>query len=118
MTKLCATCGKEFNQYRTTEKYCSWNCSKTKPIKPRSDKRAKQEREYLVVRAEYLEEHPKCEVCKVSDSTEAHHKRGRLGKLLIDKEFFLACCRPCHQNIELHSDWARENGYILNRFNK
>lgn len=118
MTKQCATCGKQFNQYRTTEKYCSWSCSKKKRIKPRSDKRVEQEKEYLIVRAEYLRNYAKCEVCEVAESTETHHICGRIGKRLTDKDFFLAVCRSCHQKIELNPDWARQKGYILNRFNK
>ena len=86
------------------------------PIRKLSLKRIAEEKVYKVVRAEYLAEHPKCEVRGCGNkSVEVHHKSGRVGDLLTDKRYFLAVCRGCHQKIELNPLWAKENNYSLNR---
>ena len=83
-------------------------------IKPRSNKRAAEEREYLRRREKYLTLHPECEVCG-GVATTIHHKKGREGKLLINVMYFLGCCMPCHNKIELNPIWAKEQGYSINR---
>lgn len=85
-------------------------------IRPRSAKRAKQEREYANLRKVYLFTHPTCEVIGCGcEATEVHHKKGRVGDLLTDERFFLAVCRSHHNYIELHPIEAKEQGYSLNR---
>jgi hypothetical protein len=68
-------------------------------MRPRSPKRARQEREYAKLRVQYLEAHPVCEAqlsgC-TGAATEVHHKAGRVGKLLTDPTYFLPICRNCH----------------------
>lgn len=60
------------------------------------------------VRPEYIAAHPWCEICPKRGrkdrfrTTDIHHTRGRIGRLLCDTRFFLGGCRPCH-------DWAHEN---------
>lgn len=94
---------------------------KKKPqrIRPRSNKRARQEREYSKKNKQYLIDHPICEVfgCCVK-STEIHHKKGRVGDLLTDEQYFMAVCGDHHRKIELHPSWAKEMGYSLNRLSK
>lgn len=107
---------------------------KTK-LKQRSEKRAKQEKKYSKLRKEFLKTHPHCKVCldlgmtagdRVTSlpgmvsvcpipvkATEVHHMARREGKLLLDTRFFLPVCRPHHQWIEAHGDWARQQGYLL-----
>lgn len=72
---------------------------------------------YRPTRDKYLKEHLICEVkgCDKS-STNVHHKKGRIGELLYDIDYFLACCSTCHpQKIHFtHVKWAIEMGYILN----
>jgi len=87
-------------------------------IKPRSKKRAAQEREYAKVRVEYLESHPECEVCGWFHSFQIHHKKGRIGELLTDTKYFLAVCYTCHQKIEMWPKWAKEKSYSLSRLAK
>jgi len=94
---------------------------KKKPckIKLRSDKRARQEREYSKKRKEYLIDHPICEVLGCfAKSTEVHHKKGRIGDLLTDERYFMAVCNAHHRVIELNPIWAKNNGYSLNRLSK
>ena len=87
-------------------------------IKPRSTKRAKQEREYMKIRAKFLEENPYCQaewMCCGLLATEIHHKKGKINDLLTDVRYFLAVCRICHQHIELHPKEAKELGFSLSR---
>jgi len=88
-------------------------------INHRSKKRAKQEKEYLVENRLFLSENPFCQV-KVSHiclttSTQIHHKKGRIGNLLLDKRYWLAICGACHLYIETHPTKAKENGWSLSR---
>jgi hypothetical protein len=83
-------------------------------IKPRSSKRAGEEREYLRRREKYLLMHPECECCG-GEATELHHKAGRIGKLLINVMYFMAVCRECHVWIEQNPLEAKEQGYSINR---
>jgi hypothetical protein len=89
---------------------------KLAPIRQISKKREQQNREYLRLNKKYLEGHPECEVinCK-NRSNQVHHRKGRIGRLLCATEHFLAVCSPCHAEIELHVNWAKENGYSIDR---
>jgi hypothetical protein len=88
-------------------------------IRPRSKKRAAQERKYIKLRDWYLEENPICEVkgCH-SHSVDVHHKKGRIGELLTDFRYFLAVCRPHHNYIEHHPEESKAHGYSLSRLAK
>lgn len=87
-------------------------------IKRVSKKRASQEVEYRVVRLEYLNKHPICQVHNCGNKSEqVHHKKGRIGKLLTDKRYFLAVCDACHKYIELHPAWSKAHGYSESRLN-
>ena len=90
----------------------------SKPIRKRSLKRAKQEREYRKLRKQYLEANPICEVegCE-AEATEIHHRKGRTGILLTQKEHFLGTCSPHHRYIESHPIESKELGYSLSRLN-
>ena len=87
-------------------------------MRNRSLKRAKQEREYKVVRKEYLEANPECEA-KLKDctgqATEIHHMAGRIGLLLCDTKNFKALCNGCHRWAELHPIEAKELGLSKSR---
>lgn len=85
---------------------------KPKKIKPRSDKRAKQEREYAKKRKEYAEKNPLCEICgKVAN--DLHHKGRRLGDMLTDESTYMSVCRPCHKMIHDNEKEARKQGYLI-----
>lgn len=82
-------------------------------IPPRSEKRAAQEKAYnLFIRLWLVGK--KCPMCG-KDATQVHHKKGRIGKLLLDVRFFLPVTQDCHQYIEEHPEWAKEQGYSLSR---
>lgn len=84
-----------------------------KPLKQMSDRRKKENASYTSLRKEFLDAHPKCDVCRVSQSTEVHHMGRRYGKWLCDIRFFLATCRTCHLKIENYGEWARSMGFLL-----
>jgi hypothetical protein len=79
-------------------------------------KRAREEREYLKRRKEFLAEHRLCTVA-MSEShwlaaTEVHHRRGRVGTLLLDERYWLAVCHDCHGWIHNHPALAYEYGWM------
>ena len=83
-------------------------------LKKISIKQSKRLREYREVRKQYLLYNQYC-FCGAM-ATDIHHKRGRIGNLLIDSNYFLSVCRGCHKKIEENPKWAKENGYSLNRY--
>jgi len=121
-------CGNIFTpKFYTLEKYCSAKCANQnkaakpirKPIQPISDKRKKETAQYLKKRIEFLEK-PENRICPVTGkpTTEVHHKCGRVGKLYLDENYWLAVSREGHQIIELNPEWAKENGYSESRLSK
>ena len=88
--------------------------AKAKKIKPRSSKRAQEERSYSVLRKLFLENHKRCERCG-SPATDVHHKAGRIGKMLLFIKYWMAICRPCHDHITKYSKEAIEQGWSLPR---
>lgn len=87
-------------------------------MRTRSVKRAKQEREYKKNRRIYLELTPVCERCLSATSTDVHHRKGRMGDLLVDATYFLAVCRECHKWIEENPIEAKNAGFSLSRLAK
>jgi hypothetical protein len=83
-------------------------------LKPRTKKRAKQEREYLKKREKYLQNKPSCEIC-LQPATTIHHPAGRIGELLTDDTLFIGLCMTCHERVEQNPIWAKEQGYSLPR---
>lgn len=90
----------------------------TKKIKHRSDKRAAEERVYNKIVGPW-KEGKTCGVkgCE-APCTENHHKRGRIGKLLLDIRWWFPACHDHHVYINEHPDWALENEYSLPRLEK
>lgn len=84
-------------------------------IKPRSDKRAKQEREYSKLAKDYKIKNPICERCHLPPSTDVHHMKGRTGNLLTDENNFIALCRWCHDWAENHPTQAKAEGISKSR---
>jgi hypothetical protein len=113
--KQCKKCGKDFRQYKTTDKYCSPACklSEHKPIKQQSKKRAKQDVEYRQARRVYLAHNWACKVCKRAAATQVHHKNRRNGDRLNDERYWLAVCGQCHNEIHDKPTWAKEKGFLL-----
>lgn len=91
------------------------------PIPSRSPKRAKEERLYLAKRIIFLSKHPICHAhlpgC-TTQSSQVHHKQGRIAKLLLDEEKWLPVCYSCHQHIEDHPLEAIRLGFSIPRVAK
>ena len=79
-------------------------------------KRMAQERQYLKDRVTFLlkKENQKCPVTG-GRTTDVHHKKGRIGSLLLDQRFWLAVSADGHVKIEKNPIWAKEKGFSLNR---
>jgi hypothetical protein len=118
-------CAKSFAQFRTTDKYCSAIClikcktpnlKSLKPIKKVSDKRKIENLKYSVLRIEFLGKKEN-RICPITgkETTEIHHKRGRIGILFLETKFWLAVSREGHVKIENNPEWAKEHGYSFNR---
>ena len=128
--KKCADkdCNNKFKQYNSLSKYCSPKCinknrkpnlqlkSLYKPIKKVSDKRKIQNAKYLVLRIEFLgrPENQKCPITG-KPTTDVHHMKGRIGDLLLDTRYWVALSREGHKYVEENPEWAKENGFSLNR---
>lgn len=84
---------------------------KKKGLRRASKKQSAALATYYVLRTNYLEAHPLCELCP-NKSKDIHHKAGR-GIHLNDVSLFQALCRPCHDYIHQHPAWARAHHYLL-----
>lgn len=107
-TGLCASCGAERRKAQRQAR-------KTKvivPVKKITEKRAKQNREYLEMREQFLEQYPVCQVkdCQ-NKATEIHHIQGRANDLLTNPENFLAICEAHHRHFTTNSAEALKEGY-------
>lgn len=81
-----------------------------------SKKRKVENAKYLVLRIEFLGKKENA-ICPVTGekTTEIHHKKGRVGSLFLDTNFWLAVSRGGHLEIENNPEWAKQKGYSLNR---
>lgn len=86
----------------------------SKAIKFRSDKRAKQEREYSKLRAIHLKDNPKCLLCD-APATEVHHPEGRIGYRLTDYKKFKQLCHDHHVWAEQSPNAAKALNISSNR---
>lgn len=121
-------CDNYFTPQLSTDKYCSWKCahkskkpnlqlkSLYKPIKKVSDKRKIENLKYKVLRIEFLSktENQKCPITG-KPTTDIHHMKGRIGSLLLDTRYWVALSREGHKFVEENPEWARKNGFSLNR---
>jgi hypothetical protein len=127
-------CDGTYKLYRTTDpKFCSPEClikckppAQKKPYTPaekkqykiarRSKKRAKEEIVYNQLVKVWLIG----KICPITKkpATEVHHKKGRIGKLLLDTRFWLGVTRKGHKWIEEHPEEAKKLGYSLSRLEK
>jgi|GEM_PF-5870850 hypothetical protein len=72
---------------------------------------------YESVKKEYLKDNQMCECGCGQRSVLIHHKKGRVGGLLCDPEFFMAVAYNCHVKIHNEPKEACEKGYLLPRNN-
>lgn len=98
-----------------------------KPICKVSKKRAVLNAKYMVLKSQFMgkKENQICPITK-NPTVDIHHMKGKVGfadewarinniPLLIDIRFWKALSREGHTYVELHPEWAKENGYSLNR---
>jgi hypothetical protein len=77
-----------------------------------SVRQSKRLEEYYAAKEEYMKDKVCCEICGNRRELDLHHKAGRIGKLISDKEHFIAICRECHNYIHSHPSEARRNGWL------
>jgi hypothetical protein len=60
---------------------------------------------------------PENKICPINgtQATTIHHKKGRLGGLYLDKNYWVALSMDGHEFVEKNPKWAKENGYSLSR---
>lgn len=54
-------------------------------------------------------------MARVPQANQIHHKRGRIGDLLTNKEFFMAVSPQGHNYIHHFTKESYEKGWMLNR---
>ena len=89
--------------------------AKPKRIPKKSKKLVDAEKIYNKERKEYLQAYPYCERGCGLGSSCIHHKKGRIGALLTDPEYFMAVCIDCHKWIEEHPLESKAKGYSVSR---
>jgi len=124
--KKCANaeCGNNFQPFKTTDKYCSFQCAKANAPKPKKRKRIPhfstartlENKIYTIHRAEFLKK-PENKICFIegckASSTTIEHIRGRVGyadpwarergiTLFLDRRHWAGCC--LFHNLELERD--------------
>lgn len=123
-------CSKNFKKFKTTDKYCSIQCKlkdtslpcpKYSNIKPRSKKRAAEERLYNQMVRPFLnkEENKICPVMFHLEgwqlrTSEVHHIKGRIGKLLLYTPYWLAVSSEGHKWIHDNPNKAKALGWMIN----
>ncbi len=122
--KLCLTCSTYLSSQGILDSSPKQR-SPTEPIlskvkiKSVSDKRLLELRDYRIVRDAYMRDHKICEHPECSNpSTELHHSKGRIGKLLTDPLYFKALCHSCHVWTELNVIEAKKIGLSIDRLSK
>jgi len=85
-------------------------------IKKVSEKRKLEDIEYKRLRLEFLSK-PENKICPImkTETTDIHHKKGRIGKLYLETTFWIALSREGHRMVEENPEWAKEQGYSLDR---
>lgn len=98
---------------------------KRTPLRRVSKKRAVENRQYAKLRAEFLEleENIACPVVARGltgkplgiweRTTQIHHKKRRYGKLLNDRQYWLAVSAEGHAWIEAHPNQARKLSWLI-----
>lgn len=88
------------------------------PIKNVSKKRMNLLAIYRIRRDAYFKRVETCEFpgCSCTE-LDLHHKKGRVGLLLINIAYFCALCRPHHQWVEDHPEEAIKMGLSVKRLN-
>lgn len=105
---------------RNEGRYCRLHLTETfKPaskLHKESGSRKELNKQYRKLAKLFITTHPRCQVKGCKNVSECvHHKAGRIGDLLLDRDYFLAVCMGHHRQIEENPQWAKENGYSVSR---
>tara|TARA_B100001939_G_C16927365_1_gene612338 strand:+ start:1707 stop:2051 length:345 start_codon:yes stop_codon:yes gene_type:complete len=87
--------------------------SKSKSSTERRNKYAKAKREYMHDRGSKKDYCERCEGKFGVDRLDLHHKAGRAGSKIYDKEFFAVLCRSCHDEVHKYPKQSREEGWLI-----
>lgn len=134
---LCTKCNDGQLKYIVKKMPSGWYChecnkerldegkeKKVYSIPKESKKRGKENREYLKENKKFLKLNTTCGANVIDQhgklictfrATEVHHMAGRIGKMLLEKTYWLPCCNVCHRWIELNPIEAKKRGYSLSR---
>lgn len=114
----CKNCAMRLKAQQSVEQPAA---TTKKHIAPFSKKMLAMLAIYRQRRDAFIIAHPICQArakCAGSRSTEVHHKKGRVGELLIDETFFLATCHACHVFINENNEQAFALGLSESRLAK
>lgn len=116
-----------WKQYNSLQKCQCDECRKLIESKPKknyvipkvSDKRKIDNLKYAAQRIVFLGK-PENKICPITKwpTNDIHHKKGRIGSLFLDETYWIALSREGHQYVEDNPDWAKDNGYSLDRLSK
>jgi len=117
-----------WKQYNSLQKCNCVECKqlpKKIPVKKQysipkvSEKRKIDNLKYSAQRIVFLGK-PENKICPITGwpTTDIHHKKGRIGDLFLDERHWVALSREGHQYVEDNPEWAKENGFSLDRLSK
>ena len=123
--KKCAGCNEPKHIWKSQgrDKYCKqcwYSIEKPKSISPVSKKRQGEMDTYSRLRDAFITAKSKCEAKLVGctgNSTDVHHKAGRVGDNYLKIGTWLAVCRTCHSWIETNPEAAKDLGFSQSRLN-
>lgn len=110
----CSTCNRTA---RKLEQKANKPAPVRKAIKPRSDKRAKQESEYNASVKEW-KEGKECALKGYSEcegEITCHHRAGRRDSMLLDERYWMPVCLGHHIFLENHPHIAWHHGWSLSK---
>lgn len=90
-------------------------------VKKISDKEKERQKKYRKARKEFMSEpeNIKCSFPGCNQvTTEIHHPKGRIGKMLLDKSNMVGFCHTHHQWVHDNDSEAREMGLLKSRHTK
>lgn len=111
-TGLCASHGRELRKNLTAKEPKEF-----KPIAKVSPKKKAVMALYAAKKKVWIKG-KMCAVFPEKKAVDIHHKRGRIGELLLDENHWLPVSRKGHIKIEQNPLWAKQMGFSEYRLNK
>lgn len=123
--KICCACEKPSVIWKNDggNLFCKncWYIKNPVKIPHKSDKQKTRDMSYALLRKAFLIKNSVC-LAKLPGctgaSSEIHHIKGRIGKLLLDISNFLPICRSCHNEVENNPNMAKELKLSKSRLSK